>query len=90
MNKFIAIIVSWVLIGIMIIPIKAVIDAALTPVTGLFAVMGVTDELTVAVIGILPWLIPLAYFIGTCIYIVASLRQPQTQSVYTQPTKKVK
>jgi hypothetical protein len=88
MQKFVAIIVSWVLIGILIIPIKSIIDAALTPVTGFFAIMGVTDEKTIAVIGILPWLIPLAYFIGTCIYIVASLRQPQTQSVYT--AKKVK
>jgi hypothetical protein len=64
--KFIACALQWVIILAILPGIKVLIDAGVP----LLQAQGV-DAATVAWVGVLPWLIPLAWFVGTIIWIVS-------------------
>jgi hypothetical protein len=70
--KFLACALQWVIILALLPGIKAMIDAGV-PV---LQAQGV-DASTVAWVGVLPWLIPLAWFAGTIIWMVQPSRPKQ-------------
>jgi hypothetical protein len=67
--KLISCIVQWFIILILLPGIKVFIDAGVPVLTAAHV-----DAATIAWVGILPWLLPLAWFAGTIMWLVQPTR----------------
>ena len=77
--KLVGAVVQWFVILIMLVPIKLFIDAGIPVLVSLDV-----DDATISWVRLLPWLLPMAWFVGTIMWLV----QPsKPKNPYGEPPK---